>query len=209
MKHGFSKIYHFIDDFKEKDIEYLPKNIALIYRNYEKKPSKLLITKIRNYCKKRKIKFYLANNYKMAVNLNLDGVYLPSFNKQIKFNIFSKRKNFLVLGSAHNIQEIIIKQKQGCKLIFLAPIFKVNKKKHFLGINKFNQLSTNKKIGFIAFFIAIGNNNLNFSLIFITSSYVKGSKYNRSEISKSVDTVSGLQLYIIVLYPASFNPNTA
>ena len=117
MKHGFSKIYHFIDDFKEKDIEYLPKNIALIYRNYEKKPSKLLITKIRNYCKKREIKFYLANNYKMAVNLNLDGVYLPSFNKQIIFNIFSKRKNFLVLGSAHNIQESIIKQKQGCKLI--------------------------------------------------------------------------------------------
>ena len=132
MKHSFPKIYHFIDDFKEKDIEYLPNNIALIYRNYEKKPSKLLITKIRSYCKKRKIKFYLANNYKMALKLNLDGVYLPSFNKQIIFNIFSKRKNFLVLGSAHNAREIIIKQKQGCKLIFLAPIFKVNKKNIFL-----------------------------------------------------------------------------
>ena len=128
----------------------MPKNIALIYRNYEKKPSKLLITKIRNYCKSNKIKFYLSNNYKMAINLNLDGVYLPSFNKEIKFNIFSRRKNFLVLGSAHNSQEIIIKQKQGCKLIFLAPIFKVNKKKHFLGISKFNQLSFNKKIKFIA-----------------------------------------------------------
>ena len=89
MKHSFPKIYHFIDDFKEKDIEYLPNNIALIYRNYEKKPSKLLITKIRSYCRKRKIKFYLANNYKMALKLNLDGIYLPSFNKQIIFNIFS------------------------------------------------------------------------------------------------------------------------
>ena len=59
----------------------------------------------------------------MAVNLNLDGAYLPSFNKKIISNIFSKRKNFLVLGSAHNIQEIIIKQKQGCKLIFLALQF--------------------------------------------------------------------------------------
>ena len=168
MKHSFSKIYHFIDDFKEKDIEYLPKNIALIYRNYEKKPSKLLITKIRNYCKKREIKFYLANNYKMAVNLNLDGVYLPSFNKQIIFNIFSKRKNFLVLGSAHTIQEVSTKQKQGCKLIFLAPIFKVNKKKHFLGINKFNQLSTNKKIGFIALG---GINSLNIKKINLLNCY--------------------------------------
>ena len=150
MKHNLSKIYHFIDDFKEKDIEYLPKNIALIYRNYEKKPSKTQIVKIRNYCKKRKIKFYLSNNYKMAINLNLDGIYLPSFNKQIKLNIFSKRKNFLVMGSAHNVQEVNIKQNQGCKLIFLAPIFKVNKKKKFLGINKFNQLSFNKKINFVA-----------------------------------------------------------
>ena len=146
----------------------MPKNIALIYRNYEKKPSKLLIIRIRNYCKKRKIKFYLANNYKIAVNLNLDGVYLPSFNKQIIFNIFSKRKNFLVLGSAHNIQEIITKQKQGCKLIFLAPIFKVNKKKHFLGINKFNQLSVNKKINFIALG---GINNLNIKKINLLNCY--------------------------------------
>ena len=168
MEHDFSKIYHFIDDFKEKDIEYLPKNIALIYRNYQKKPSKLLITKIRNYCKRKKIKFYLSNNYKMAINLNLDGVYLPSFNKEIKFNIFSKRKNFLVLGSAHNSHEIIIKQKQGCKLIFLAPIFKVNKKKHFLGINKFNHLSFNIKIKFIALG---GINNLNIKKINLLNCY--------------------------------------
>jgi len=168
MEHYFSKIYHFIDDFKEKDIEYLPKNIALIYRNYEKKPSKILITKIRNYCKSKKIKFYLSNNYKMAINLNLDGVYLPSFNKEIKFNIFSRRKNFLVLGSAHNSQEIIIKQMQGCKLIFLAPIFKVNKKKHFLGISKFNQLSFNRKIKFIALG---GINNSNIKKINLLNCY--------------------------------------
>ena len=168
MKHNFPKIYHFIDDFKEKDIEYLPKNIALIYRNYEKKPSKSLIVKIRNYCKKRKIKFYLSNNYKMAINLHLDGVYLPSFNKKITFNIFSKRKNFLILGSAHSINEINIKQKQGCKLIFLAPIFKVNKKKHFLGINKFNQLVANKKI----LFVALGGiNDLNIKKINLLKCY--------------------------------------
>ena len=168
MKHSFPKIYHFIDDFKEKDIEYLPNNIALIYRNYVKKPSKLLITKIRNYCKKRKIKFYLANNYKMVLNLDLDGIYLPSFNKQIISNIFSKRKNFLILGSAHNIQEIITKQKQGCKLIFLAPVFKVSKRNYFLGINNFNKLSINKKINFIALG---GINNLNIKKINLLNCY--------------------------------------
>ena len=146
----------------------MPKNIALIYRNYENKPSKSLITKIKNYCKKRKIKFYLSNNYKMSVNLDLDGVYLPSFNKEVKLNIFSKKKNFLVIGSAHNFQEINIKKKQGCKLIFLAPIFKVNKKKHFLGINKFNQLVTNKK----TLFVALGGiNDLNIKKINLLNCY--------------------------------------
>ena len=168
MKHSFPKIYHFIDDFKEKDIEYLPNNIALIYRNYVKKPSKLLITKIRDYCKKRKIKFYLANNYKMVLNLDLDGIYLPSFNKQIISNIFSKRKNFLILGSAHNIQEIITKQKQGCKLIFLAPTFKVNKRNYSLGISNFNKLSINKKINFIALG---GINNSNIKKINLLNCY--------------------------------------
>ena len=109
-----------------------------------------------------------ANDIKIAIQLNLDGVYLPSFNKQLKFNIFSKRKNFLIIGSAHNFREINIKQNQGCKLIFLAPIFKVSKKKHFLGINKFNQLSFNKKINFIALG---GINNSNIKKINLLNCY--------------------------------------
>ena len=47
------------------------------------------------------------------------------------------------------------------------------------------------------------------SIIFATSSKVTGSKYNLSTKSKSVLTVSGLQLIIITLYPWSFSPKTA
>src|SRR5699024_1284610 len=43
------------------------------------------------------------------------------------------------------------------------------------------------------------------STIFSTSSGVNGSKYNLSAISKSVETVSGLLLTIIVSYPAQLN----
>ena len=97
----------------------------------------------------------------------MEFIYHHLINKFI-FNIFSKKKNFLVLGSAHNTQEIIIKQKQGCKFIFLAPIFKVKKKKHFLGINKFNQLSRNKTINFIALG---GINSLNIKKINLLNCY--------------------------------------
>ncbi|CQB90256.1 Uncharacterised protein [Chlamydia trachomatis] len=40
------------------------------------------------------------------------------------------------------------------------------------------------------------------STIFNTSSKVIGSKYNLSEIEKSVETVSGLELITIALYPS-------
>ena len=50
------------------------------------------------------------------------------------------------MGSAHNLKEIKIKEKQKVKKIFLSSLFKKNK--NFLGFNKFRLLSklTNKKI---------------------------------------------------------------
>ena len=58
--------------------------------------------------------------------------------------------NFKIIGSAHNNKEILIKEKQGCSIIFLSPIFKVRKKNYFLNIIKFNFLTLNKKIKFVA-----------------------------------------------------------
>ena len=71
-------------------------------------------------------------------------------------------KNFDIIGSAHNITEINLKLKQKCSEIFLSPIFKVNKSKKFLGINKFNFMTLNKK----AHFIALGGiNEKNYKMI--------------------------------------------
>ena len=89
----------------------------------------------------------------MALRLDLDGVYLPSFNKEIKFNNFPIKKKFRILGSAHNYKEIRIKEAQKVNEIFISSLFK--KKSTFLGFNKFNILNklTNKKI------IALGGIN--------------------------------------------------
>ncbi len=82
----------------------------------------------------------------MALKLGLDGVYLPSFNNDLKHLNYPKRKNFLILGSAHNYKEIKKKELQKVDIIFIASLF--NKKKTYLGLNKFKILSklTNKKI---------------------------------------------------------------
>ena len=50
------------------------------------------------------------------------------------------------MGSAHNLKEIKVKEKQKVNKIFLSSLFKKNK--NFLGINKFRLLSklSNKKV---------------------------------------------------------------
>ena len=102
--------------------------------------------KLKKYCKKKGYKFFLSNNIKLAINLNLDGAYIPSFNRDTDHLSFSLTQNFTIIGSAHNNKEIKIKEKQGVDLLFLSSIFKKNK--NYLGINKFKLLSklTNKKI---------------------------------------------------------------
>ena len=132
--------YYFIDKFETKNIDIQDKQTVIIYRNYSSKiANEDLILKIRKYCKKKGNKFYLSNNVKMALKLNLDGVYIPSFNKTTKHLAYSFRKNFKIVGSAHNIKEIRIKEKQNVSKIFLSSLFKKNN--NFLGINKYRSLT--------------------------------------------------------------------
>ena len=49
------------------------------------------------------------NNVGLAYKLGLDGAYIPSFNNCMKHNQYNKRQKFTVIGSAHNVKEIIIK----------------------------------------------------------------------------------------------------
>ena len=148
MHNKFLKKYYFIKKFDQSHIDKQDKNTIIIFRNYDKKIDEKLIITIKNYCKKKQNKFLISNNIKLAIKLNLDGVYIPSFNKDKKHLSYSVKKNFIILGSAHNIYEIRIKELQGVKSIFLSSIFKKNK--NYLGINKFKLLSLLSKIPVVA-----------------------------------------------------------
>ena len=130
--------YYFINKFDQSHIDKQDKRTSIIYRNYNEKLDEKLILKLKNYCKKKGNKFLLSNNMKLAIKLNLDGAYIPSFNKEKKHLAYSVKKNFILLGSAHNIYEIRTKELQNVNAIFLSSIFKKNK--NYLGINKFKSL---------------------------------------------------------------------
>ena len=150
MQKKISQFYYFINEYNYAELSKLSKNINIIYRNYKKNIDISTLISIRNYCKKNRIKFFISNNIRLAVKYKLDGVYIPAFNKQINFIKYLLPKNFKIIGSAHNNIEISIKQKQGCDIIFVSPIFEIKKKSYFLDVIKFNLLTLNKKIKFIA-----------------------------------------------------------
>ena len=99
--------------------------------------SALLI--FRKKCKSKGIKFFVANNLKLAIKLGSDGIYLSAKNNSFR-SLNLKKNNFHLIGSAHDVKEINLKKKQGCVDILLSRLFQVTykPKMNYLGINKFN-----------------------------------------------------------------------
>ena len=139
--------YYFISKFETNNINKQDKQTIIIYRNYSNfNVNEKLILKIKKTCRKKGIKLYLSNNVKLALKLKLDGAYIPSFNRKLNHLNFSYPKKFDIIGSAHNLKEIKIKELQKVNKIFLSSLFKINK--NYLGINRFKIISklTKKKV---------------------------------------------------------------
>ena len=148
--HNFIKTkYYFINKFDINILSKIDIQTIIIYRNYLSKNNDVdKIIKIKDFCKKKKIKFYLSNNIKLGLKLNLDGAYIPSFNKSLKHLSYAFKKNFELIGSAHDLRQIRIKENQLVKKIFLSSLFKKNK--NYLGINRFQLLSNLSNIKIVA-----------------------------------------------------------
>ena len=147
MHYNLNTKYYFINNFDTNNIDQQDNKTIIIYRNYKSKNiDQFQILKLKNYCQKKNLKLYLSNNIKLAIKLRLDGAYIPSFNKEFNHLNYAHVNNFKLVGSAHNLKEIKIKELQRVDKIFLSSLFKKNR--NYLGINKFKLLSklTKKKI---------------------------------------------------------------
>ena len=155
------KFYFFTDTLNEiitKNIKNF-KKLSFIYKsNSINDINHTKINKIKNFCKTNKIPFFISDSFKLAKKYGADGIFLSSAYKKIG-NIVLKKKNFKIIGSAHNQLEYSLKNKQFCEMIMLSPLF-YNKKysqNKILNVCKFNLISMNweSKI------CALGGINLN------------------------------------------------
>lgn len=139
------KKYIFIKDLNEEIKKNIKKlcNVEIIINNIDFSEISLKrFLEIQNFCQKNKIPFYIIDNYKIALKLKAQGIFISSDNKRIIPNLFLYKK-FKIIGSAHNQLEYFFKKKQQCETITLSPIFfnpKYSKNKALNPI-KFNLIS--------------------------------------------------------------------
>ncbi len=139
---SFKKNYYLIlESIKDINLSTIKKHnkFVIIYRNKGKNENQLELIAFRKKCKLKSIKFIVANDLRLAVFLRSDGIYLSAHNLGFK-SLNLKKLNFEIIGSAHNIKEIVEKKRQGCEKILLSKLFLVDYKKdtNYLEINKFN-----------------------------------------------------------------------
>jgi thiamine-phosphate pyrophosphorylase len=98
------------------------------------------------FAKINKIPFFFKNNYQKCIKYNASGIFIDSKTTSIIRPILFK-KDFKVIGSAHNQREYFNKLKQKCKLVMLSPLFYNEKysKNNILNIHRFNQITLNWK----------------------------------------------------------------
>jgi thiamine-phosphate pyrophosphorylase len=155
------KFYFFTDTLDEIIIKNIKnfKKLSFIYKSESINNINIAnVSTIRKFCKKNKIPFFISDNFRLAEKCKADGIFLSSSFKKIG-NIFLKKNNFKIIGSAHNQFEYFLKERQLCDVIMLSPLF-YNKKysqNKILNVCKFNLISMNweKKI------CALGGINLN------------------------------------------------
>ncbi len=139
------KYFFYIDDLRNINLNLIKKKYKfnIIYRTTKKTKNYAQISKFVKECKRKDINFIVANDIRLALKVNADGIYFSSYNNSFLSMKIDKEKNFKIYGSAHNFKEINQKIKQGCKNIIFSRLFKTEyeHKKNYYGLIKFNLIT--------------------------------------------------------------------
>jgi thiamine-phosphate pyrophosphorylase len=154
MNKIFYKHYVFLEEInnliKDNLVKFSNINIIIdINENTSKNLENQL--SIIKFAKKNRIPFLIKNDFQKSVKYKADGVFISSNHKKITKPILFK-KNYYIVGSAHNQLEYAHKLKQKCHLLMLSPLFFNEKysKNKILNILKFNSKTIHWKVNLCA-----------------------------------------------------------
>jgi thiamine-phosphate pyrophosphorylase len=154
MNKIFYKHYVFLEEInnliKDNLVKFSNINIIIdINENTSKNLENQL--SIIKFAKKNRIPFLIKNDFQKSVKYKANGVFISSNHKKITKPILFK-KNYYIVGSAHNQLEYAHKLKQKCHLLMLSPLFFNEKysKNKILNILKFNSKTIHWKVNLCA-----------------------------------------------------------
>ena len=150
MKKIFYKHYVFLAEInnfiKENLVKFNNINIIIDIDEKDKKRLEKQLSIIK-FAKKNNIPFLFKNDFRKCIKFNASGIFIEANYKKITKPMLLK-KNFHIIGGAHNQLEYTQKLRQKCHLLMLSPLFFNEKysKNKILNISKFNQKALNWKI---------------------------------------------------------------
>jgi thiamine-phosphate pyrophosphorylase len=150
MKKIFYKHYVFLgkinDLIKENLVKFNNINIIIDIDKKDKRGLENELSIIK-FAKKNNIPFLFKNDFQKCIKFNAFGIFIEGNYKKITKPMLLK-KNFHIVGGAHDQLEYAQKLRQKCHLLMLSPLFFNEKysKNKILNILKFNQKTLNWKI---------------------------------------------------------------
>jgi thiamine-phosphate pyrophosphorylase len=154
MNKIFYKHYVFLEEINNLITDNLVKfsNINIII-DISENTSKNLENQLSiiKFAKKNRIPFLIKNDFQKSVKYKANGVFISSDHKKITKPILLK-KNFYIVGGAHNQLEYAQKLNQKCHLLMLSPLFFNEKysKNKILNILKFNSKTIDWEVNLCA-----------------------------------------------------------
>ena len=152
MKVKKKHIYFLIESPKDVNLDYVKNIGAILILRKPENSSLNSLKKFHKNCLSKNIDLFVANNVKILFKLKSRKFYISAFNKK-HFNYLKNiNPKINIIGSAHNVNEINKKIKQGCNNVLLSRLFKTSykNKKGWLGPIKFNLLTRSVSTKIIA-----------------------------------------------------------
>lgn len=115
----------------ESTIKHLPKNSAIIIREYdlEEKDREIFAKKIAALARPLGLKILVGKDLSLAKKIKADGVHFSDFDK-LPLQFISQKnfpekfpRKFIFSFSCHNLKSALKAEKSGFDMIFISPIF--------------------------------------------------------------------------------------
>jgi thiamine-phosphate pyrophosphorylase len=125
-------------------IKRLPKGAGVIFRYYQAPNRKEIARALAPLCRKLQIKFLIAEDWRLATEINADGVHLPEHALRSWRGGGNKRngKRFLITSAAHSQSSLWDAGRAGVDAVLVSPVFPTvsHPNKMPLGITQFSNM---------------------------------------------------------------------